>query len=228
MCYETRLHTYHVILDRTGSMEAIRDDTIGGFNAFLKSQQEEPGTATLTLVQFDSQDPYEVIHRFTPIKEVPELTRQTPWGDPLRVSSFLRYSRPLTPPFTSFPILRFEARRPGSECNPGVAGAHRKCPFRILPFSVFRAALFNPAMAGLHPGTRFDVSNILPQLFSESYLRQPLVTPHIERLPFEERLRSYAPLKTCVGGQKGGVDLPPVQQQIQERPFGIREGQDRG
>jgi len=66
-----------VILDRTGSMESIRDDTIGGFNAFLKKQKEEPGTATLTLVQFDSQDPYEILHRFNPIEEVPELTRET-------------------------------------------------------------------------------------------------------------------------------------------------------
>ncbi len=66
-----------VILDRTGSMEAIRDDTIGGFNAFLQQQKAEPGFATLTLVQFDSQDPYEVIHRFKPIAEVPELTRET-------------------------------------------------------------------------------------------------------------------------------------------------------
>lgn len=66
-----------VILDRTGSMEGIRDDTIGGFNTFLKQQQSEPGTATLTLVQFDSQDPYEVVHRFKPIGEVPELTRDT-------------------------------------------------------------------------------------------------------------------------------------------------------
>jgi len=66
-----------VILDRTGSMESIRDDTIGGFNAFLSSQQAEPGEATLTLVQFDSQDPYEVIHHFKPIAEVPPLTRQT-------------------------------------------------------------------------------------------------------------------------------------------------------
>lgn len=66
-----------VILDRTGSMEAIRDDTIGGFNAFLDEQKKEPGSATLTLVQFDSQDPYEVIHRFKDIKEVPELTRET-------------------------------------------------------------------------------------------------------------------------------------------------------
>ena len=66
-----------IILDRTGSMESIRDDTIGGFNAFLKEQKAQPGTATLTLVQFDSQDPYEVLHNFHPIKDVPELTRET-------------------------------------------------------------------------------------------------------------------------------------------------------
>ena len=66
-----------VILDRTGSMESIRDDTIGGFNAFLGEQKKQKGKATLTLVQFDSQDPYEVIHRFKAIKEVPELTRET-------------------------------------------------------------------------------------------------------------------------------------------------------
>jgi hypothetical protein len=66
-----------VILDRTGSMESIRDDTIGGFNAFLASQKAEGGTATLTLVQFDTQDPYEVIHRFVPVQDVPALTRET-------------------------------------------------------------------------------------------------------------------------------------------------------
>jgi len=66
-----------VILDRTGSMESIRDDTIGGFNTFLKKQKAEPGAATLTLVQFDTQDPYEVVHHFQPIAKVPELTRDT-------------------------------------------------------------------------------------------------------------------------------------------------------
>ena len=66
-----------VVLDRTGSMESIRDDTIGGFNAFLQKQRAEPGKATLTLVQFDSQDPYEVVHRFRPVDLVPELTRET-------------------------------------------------------------------------------------------------------------------------------------------------------
>ncbi|MHC5185189.1 MAG: vWA domain-containing protein [Planctomycetota bacterium] len=66
-----------IILDRTGSMSSIRDDTIGGFNTFLKDQKKEPGIATITLVQFDSVDPYEIIHKFKPIKDVPELTHKT-------------------------------------------------------------------------------------------------------------------------------------------------------
>lgn len=66
-----------VILDRTGSMEDIRDDVIGGFNAFLRDQKGQPGKATLTLVQFDSQDPYEIVHHFKPIQDIPELTRKT-------------------------------------------------------------------------------------------------------------------------------------------------------
>jgi len=58
-------------------MESIRDDTIGGFNTFLEQQKAVPGAATLTLVQFDTQDPYEVIHPFKSIGEIPELNRET-------------------------------------------------------------------------------------------------------------------------------------------------------
>ena len=57
---------------------------------------------------------------------------------------------------------------------------------------------------------------------------QSLMTPHIESLPFQKRLALYTPLKGCVGGQNRRVDHPSVQQQIQERPLGIREGQHRG
>ncbi len=32
-----------IILDRTGSMAPIRDDTIGGFNTFLREQKAQPG-----------------------------------------------------------------------------------------------------------------------------------------------------------------------------------------
>ncbi|MCS6960256.1 MAG: vWA domain-containing protein [Pseudanabaenaceae cyanobacterium SKYGB_i_bin29] len=66
-----------IILDRTGSMQTIRDDVIRGFNTFLSEQQRQGGNATLTLVQFDSQNPYEVIHHFKPIKDVPKLDRKT-------------------------------------------------------------------------------------------------------------------------------------------------------
>ena len=66
-----------IILDRTGSMEPIRDDTIGGFNRFVEDQKKVPGACALTLAQFDSQDPYEVVHRGRAIAEIPALTRDT-------------------------------------------------------------------------------------------------------------------------------------------------------
>ena len=66
-----------VILDRTGSMESIRADTIGGFNSFLAEHKRLPTQVTLTLVQFDSLDPYEVVHAYAPIVAVPELTEKT-------------------------------------------------------------------------------------------------------------------------------------------------------
>ena len=66
-----------VILDRTGSMEGIRNDTIGGFNTFLTDQKKLKIPMTMTLVQFDSQDPYEVIHDFKDINKVNKLTRKT-------------------------------------------------------------------------------------------------------------------------------------------------------
>jgi len=65
-----------VILDRTGSMDSIRDDVIGGFNAFLAEQQSASTATTFTLVQFDSQDPYEVLHAAKPIADVTPLTRE--------------------------------------------------------------------------------------------------------------------------------------------------------
>jgi Mg-chelatase subunit ChlD len=63
-----------VVLDRSGSMEAIRGDAIGGFNAFLADQKALPGAATL-LAQFD--DEYEVVYDASPIADVRELTQET-------------------------------------------------------------------------------------------------------------------------------------------------------
>jgi len=64
-----------VVVDKSGSMETIRRDTIGGFNAFLKSQKEEEGEATITLVLFDTT--YNVIYQSIPIQSAAELTEKT-------------------------------------------------------------------------------------------------------------------------------------------------------
>ena len=42
------------LLDRTGSMQSIKDDTIGAFNAYLEGLQKEGDGIEFTLVQFDS------------------------------------------------------------------------------------------------------------------------------------------------------------------------------
>ncbi len=64
-------HLYF-LLDRSGSMESIRTDTVGGFNAFIGEQRQHPGECRVTLAQFD--DRYEVVYADRPIAEVPELT----------------------------------------------------------------------------------------------------------------------------------------------------------
>jgi Mg-chelatase subunit ChlD len=41
-----------MVLDSSGSMSRIEDDTKGGFNQFLEDQREETGEATLSLYEF--------------------------------------------------------------------------------------------------------------------------------------------------------------------------------
>ena len=43
------------ILDRSGSMAGLEDDTIGGFNAMVKKQQKEEGKALLSAVLFSDR-----------------------------------------------------------------------------------------------------------------------------------------------------------------------------
>ena len=43
------------ILDRSGSMAGLEDDTIGGFNAFVEKQKKEEGEALLSAVLFSDE-----------------------------------------------------------------------------------------------------------------------------------------------------------------------------
>ena len=60
------------ILDRSGSMAGMEEDTIGGFNAMLEKQKGEPGAARVTTVLFDNE--YEVIHDRLGLVAVKPLT----------------------------------------------------------------------------------------------------------------------------------------------------------
>ena len=65
------------LIDRSGSMSRLTQDVIGGFNTFIAEQAQGPGGVRLTLVQFDSQAPFEVIHDAALVEEVPPLTTET-------------------------------------------------------------------------------------------------------------------------------------------------------
>ncbi|WP_338452905.1 VWA domain-containing protein [Niallia oryzisoli] len=68
-----RNHTELVfILDKSGSMAGLEEDTIGGFNAMLKKQQKAEGDAFVTTVLFDHR--YELLHDHILVKEISPLT----------------------------------------------------------------------------------------------------------------------------------------------------------
>ncbi|WP_285702189.1 vWA domain-containing protein [Actinomadura sp. NBRC 104412] len=61
-----------IILDRSGSMQAVKDDAEGGLKAFLAAQREAPGLTLVTLRQFD--DEVETVFQRTPLYDVPDFT----------------------------------------------------------------------------------------------------------------------------------------------------------
>jgi uncharacterized protein YegL len=63
------------ILDRSGSMESMRQAAIDGFNNFLRDQQAAPDSARMTLLQFDDQ--IEIPINAVPLPEVLPLDHET-------------------------------------------------------------------------------------------------------------------------------------------------------
>ena len=56
------------ILDRSGSMRGLEDDTIGGFNSMIEKQSKEDGEAFISTVLFD--DSSEVLYDRVPVGKV--------------------------------------------------------------------------------------------------------------------------------------------------------------
>lgn len=68
------------IIDRSGSMEGLEKDTIGGFNSMLTKQKQEDGDAYVTTILFNHES--RTIHDRIPIEEVEPLTLKDyeAWG----------------------------------------------------------------------------------------------------------------------------------------------------
>ena len=60
------------ILDRSGSMSGLEQDTIGGYNSLLRKQQSEEGEAIISTVLFDDQT--EVLHDRVKLDAIKPMT----------------------------------------------------------------------------------------------------------------------------------------------------------
>ena len=63
------------VMDRSGSMESMKREAIGGYNAFLNAQKQLPGEVRFTLVLFDNEYLKPVDH--VPLSMVPDLNDMT-------------------------------------------------------------------------------------------------------------------------------------------------------
>lgn len=98
-------HLYF-LLDRSGSMDSIKSDTEGGYNAFISEQRDQPGECRVTLAQFDSE--YQEVYRNLPIDQVPPL-RLAPRGTTALLDSIGRLVGDAGAHLASLP----EQHRPG-------------------------------------------------------------------------------------------------------------------
>ena len=75
-CEETDAEPVQIIciLDRSGSMSNLAEDTIGGYNSFLEKQKQTPGKVEVTTVLFDNQ--YEKIADRVDLSEIEKLTSE--------------------------------------------------------------------------------------------------------------------------------------------------------
>ena len=62
------------ILDRSGSMAGLEDDTIGGFNSMIRKQKVEDGEALVSTVLFDNYT--EVIHDRVDVQKIQPMTHK--------------------------------------------------------------------------------------------------------------------------------------------------------
>ena len=99
-------HIYF-LLDRSGSMASIRQETVDGFNAFITEQRSTSGECKVTLAQFD--DRYDEMYVDLDLAAVPPL-ELTPRGSTALLDSLGRLIVTAGERLAKLP----DAKRPGS------------------------------------------------------------------------------------------------------------------
>jgi len=99
-------HLYF-LLDRSGSMVSLRQDTIGGFDTFIAEQRTAPGRCRVTLAQFDNA--YDEVYADRDIATVPSLVL-VPRGSTALLDALGRLVVTAGERLAALP----EAQRPGS------------------------------------------------------------------------------------------------------------------
>ena len=63
-----------IILDKSGSMHELTEDTIGGFNSLIEQQKQENSDSDVFVTTILFNEKVKLVHDFAPIGEVPKLT----------------------------------------------------------------------------------------------------------------------------------------------------------
>lgn len=95
------------IIDRSGSMQTIRTDAEGGFDAFIAEQRAQGGECRVSLAQFDHE--YQVVYQDLPIGQVPPMSI-VPRGQTAMLDAIGRTINDLGARLAALP----EAERPGT------------------------------------------------------------------------------------------------------------------
>src|SRR5690348_6532735 len=75
------LTTIALLVDRSGSMQSVKDDAEGAIAAFIEAQRAVPGRCEVRLSDFDTE--YRDVYPLTPIADVPAYTLQPRGGTAL-------------------------------------------------------------------------------------------------------------------------------------------------
>lgn len=73
-CMKKNLTELVFILDRSGSMQGLESDTIGGFNSLIEKQRKEEGECIVSTVLFDNE--CEVLHDRVKLENVAPMTEK--------------------------------------------------------------------------------------------------------------------------------------------------------